>query len=328
MKEEKLIRFINGKATKEEKREIYYWLEDPESDGEIHRVFKQHWDNQKSDLVDDSKTKELLKEIHNKIIGAKNKEFPIFRYLNQMGRIAATFLLVVFCLYFLREGFLYEKPEEPMSPLTSVMVERTAKAGEKLAITLPDKSRVILNSLSTISFPSDFGRSSREMVLKGEAFFEVQQDRDLPFKVVSMGVTTTALGTSFNIQGRGGELRVSLATGRVLVSNTDMELELMPGEMATKSKEEYKGLTKSRFSEENLLWKEGEIRFSSTPVGGIFKKLADWYGVEFKFEGEIDQSRRISGLFKNESLEDILTGLGYSLEFDYKIKDKEVTIKK
>lgn len=50
-------------------------------------------------------------------------------------------------------------------------------------VTLPDSSRVWLNSMSSLSYASDYGSGNRDVYLKGEAYFEVEKNRKLPFIV-------------------------------------------------------------------------------------------------------------------------------------------------
>ncbi|WP_114748985.1 FecR domain-containing protein [Pleomorphovibrio marinus] len=328
MKEDKLIRFLNGQASEEERMEVYEWLQHPEAEREVQRIFKTRWEANSEKELYETKAQELLKNIHMRAFRPNKKQSWFFSPLAQWSRVAATFLLVGFCLFYLREGIRYQKPEVAEPSQTFRTIERTASAGEKLKITLPDRSRVIVNSLSTISFPSNFGKFSRELVLDGEAFFEVEENMDLPFTVTSGTVTTVALGTSFNILNRGEEVKVALTHGKVLVSDNGIKLELIPGEMASWIDTDGRGLVKSRFSEEEVtLWKEGKISFSGKSVEDIFERLSLWYGVSFNFEGRLDFQRKLTGRFSNESLEDVLTGLGYTLDFEFKIIDKEVTIK-
>lgn len=74
-----------------------------------------------------------------------------------------------------------------------------APQGTNSRISLPDGSQVWLNAGSTLNYRSDFNRSSRDIGLSGEAYFEVARNADLPFRVQARGCTFTVLGTRFNI---------------------------------------------------------------------------------------------------------------------------------
>ncbi len=83
---------------------------------------------------------------------------------------------------------------------------------------LPDGSRVWVNQNTHIEYPKQFAGDVRKVTLKGEAFFEVAKNPSKPFIITSGDITTTVLGTSFNVKaysGNGAEVRVR--TGKVRV---------------------------------------------------------------------------------------------------------------
>src|SRR5690606_18082388 len=80
------------------------------------------------------------------------------------------------------------------------VISLEAPLGIKLTKVLPDGSKVTLNSNSSISYTEGFTESTREIKLKGEAFFQVTKDPARPFIVHTGNIATTALGTSFNIR--------------------------------------------------------------------------------------------------------------------------------
>lgn len=74
-------------------------------------------------------------------------------------------------------------------------------------IHLPDGSTVLLNEGSKLDFGNDFNTGSRQVVLTGEAYFDIKHDERRPFVVHTGKVYTTVLGTAFNIRawpGQGG----------------------------------------------------------------------------------------------------------------------------
>src|SRR5690606_27701037 len=140
----------------------------------------------------------------------------IFR-LNFILRIAAVLLLV------LGLGITVETliPEETTTrPAEIVSFEEfTTPPGVKSSITLGDGSKVLLNSGSSLKYVKGFGTDLREVFLVGEAFFEVSRDSIRPFIVRTGEISTTALGTSFNIEAYKDEnLNISLLTGKVAVA--------------------------------------------------------------------------------------------------------------
>ena len=86
-------------------------------------------------------------------------------------------------------------------------------------IQLVDGSTVTLEPFSTLKYPTQFLKKQREVVLKGEAFFNIARDTTKPFVVYANETITKVLGTSFTIKAFEGEKEVEVAvkTGKVAV---------------------------------------------------------------------------------------------------------------
>ncbi|UII19350.1 FecR family protein [Fulvivirga ligni] len=214
------------------------------------------------------------------------------------------------------------------APAISQVVKQNP-VGQKSKVSLPDGSKVWLNSDSRISYPSEF-QDERIIQLEGEAFFEVVKDPSKPFRVNAGGVITTALGTSFNINAfnENESIDVMLVTGKVTVANEDNANELLyisPGEQATYLKAEH-SLKKSRYNLHDLLWKDGIISFEKADFNTIKLTLERWYGIKINSQ---NNSRRLSytGDFDNQSLERVLERMAFSERFTFQIEGKNVNIK-
>tara|TARA_R110001592_G_scaffold105385_3_gene296271 strand:+ start:4093 stop:5082 length:990 start_codon:yes stop_codon:yes gene_type:complete len=328
LEEEKLIRFLNNHTTPKENREVLDWLSKADSEDKFFRMLHENWNSEETDKVSKLKQEQILGNIHHATLKSSKapKGKQVFHQFFKFSKVAATFLLFIFSVYFLYEGIVLKEDQVEMTGIPVVEIRKQTTAGEKLRLTLPDGSAVIVNSLSTITFSSDFGSSNREIALEGEAFFSVAPNKNLPFKVKTGPVITTALGTAFNAYARDEGVKISLTEGKVNVTKEEQLLTLMPGEMATAQQNGFSDLSKGKFDPaQTTLWKEGKIRFKSKPFKEILQSLETWYGV--RFEMKRDENRKVSGLFNNESLEDILTGLSFSLDFDYQINQKNVVIK-
>ena len=80
--------------------------------------------------------------------------------------------------------------------------------GSVIRYELPDHSVVWLNAGSTLRYPTTFKKDNRLVELKGEAYFEVQADKDRPFYVnTPNGLSVYVYGTKFNVALRKKVLR-------------------------------------------------------------------------------------------------------------------------
>ena len=76
----------------------------------------------------------------------------------------------------------------------------TTKYGSKTDIQLPDGSKVWLNSGSSLKYDKQFGKELREVVLSGEAFFDVVRNAEKPFIIHTTNMDIKVLGTRFNVK--------------------------------------------------------------------------------------------------------------------------------
>lgn len=239
--------------------------------------------------------------------------------------MAASYLLLLLSSYFLFQ--LWSTTERPKPQELKAIYERTTPAGKKMKLQLPDQTTVVLNSLSAIQFDADFSKTHRIVELKGEAYFEIKPDKNLPFVVQTGGVYTTALGTAFNVRSKEGKVSVSLTEGRVSVLYDQNEVTLNPGQAAIFDPGSENGLKLDTFDPVAVTaWKEGKIFFKSKTLGQILEDLEDWYGVEFDIKEDVDLKRKVTGIIDNNDLENIMTGLSFALDLEYSINGNQVTV--
>jgi ferric-dicitrate binding protein FerR (iron transport regulator) len=249
-----------------------------------------------------------------------NKFSPIWR--------VAAVLLVFFGLAYL---FFHQVDQlEPQGEEEPIYAVHQTEKGTKSTFKLPDGSSVRLNSGSELRYIKKFEGDSRTVLLKGEAFFEVVQDKSKPFIVRTDNFLTTALGTSFNVNAFPGKnIQVSLVTGKVTVediSQQDSAVTLEKGESAFIN-QDLQTITKENFDMEKVLaWTDGTILFDGTPVDEAVRILENWFGVRIFVKSNPNKKLRLYGKFRNETLKNILEGLSHSVDFDFTIQDKEVTI--
>ncbi|MCI5707043.1 MAG: FecR domain-containing protein [Odoribacter sp.] len=162
--------------------------------------------------------------------------------------------------------------------------------GKTWQFMLADSSRVYVNANSRLVFPENFdGQQERRIHLEyGEAYFEVTKDAEKPF-IVSVGETeTTVYGTEFNINGyQPDSPKTTLIQGSVgmKVVGDVKEIRLKPGQQG--QLDEAGTLVAKEVDWETLVaWKENIFFFRNAALEEIASRLADWYGVEFRFSRE------------------------------------------
>src|ERR1700722_933461 len=97
--------------------------------------------------------------------------------------------------------------------------EVLAKAGARTRLVLPDGTRVWLNSNSKLRYGNGFNSSDREVVLEGEAFFDVVKNAAHPFIVHATSLDIEVLGTSFEVKSypQDATIEATLLSGAIEV---------------------------------------------------------------------------------------------------------------
>jgi ferric-dicitrate binding protein FerR (iron transport regulator) len=162
----------------------------------------------------------------------------------------------------------------------------TTPKGGQYQVTLPDGSKVWLNSISSIKFPVNFSSlKERRVELTGEAYFEVAHNKALPFRVTTGKQVVEVLGTHFNINAYRDEpnTKATLLEGSVKVTDGNNTAILKPGQQA-----ELAG--NINISEANVdeivAWKNGYFRFEDKKLEDIMRVIARWYDIKVVFLDE------------------------------------------
>ncbi len=222
---------------------------------------------------------------------------------------------------------LFFRSNPTQQPITT-LVQQTIPRGQKQTIYLPDGTSVKLNSESTIRYDKNFYQGTREVYLSGEAYFEVAHDTLRPFVVYANGIETKVLGTAFNLKAYPDEnnVAVALVHGKVEVSKSnDFSEMLMPTQMLSFDSSSDVIEIKPFDSIEIVGWKDWVLFFKDADFNEIKYKLERWYNVKIEVRGSL-KGKAFSGKFTNDSLEEVLNGIGFSLHFQHEISDGIVTI--
>lgn len=167
------------------------------------------------------------------------------------------------------------------------LVEYNVPMGERGELTLPDGTKVQINSESSIIYPKSFRGDTRTVYLSGEANFDVHKDKKHPFIVKTSLLAVRALGTKFNIQAYSEDRKTitTLENGKVQISSLlipDSCFILTPGEQL-----EYNHLTRNyekRKIDATITsgWIRGELNFIDCHLSDILNTLGRHYNVEIK----------------------------------------------
>ncbi|MEQ6121608.1 FecR domain-containing protein [Reichenbachiella sp. MALMAid0571] len=297
-------------------RNLILTLRNKNEDNEIDEDAKNIWSNLQPIVRG-----ETLSQTNRKSVEPKQSK------LSLLWKIAASVVLIIG----LSLWTLDLQKKDPVVLNHTSGIEKSTPKGVKSTVTLKDGSTVVLNSESTISYHSNYGDSIREITLVGEAFFEVAKNPNKPFIVKTGNISTTALGTSFNISSypECQTVTVSLATGKVKVNNTNSKIDsyfLTPGEQIKYQKSTHSFIKSRNKDDEAFLWKDGILSFNQADLAQITQKLERWYGVSVDVSVQPKSVVDYDGIFNNQSMSNVLKAMSFSLNFDYRIEEKNIKI--
>ena len=201
--------------------------------------------------------------------------------------------------------------------------------GGEYHFTLADGTMVWLNSSSQLIFPTRFTGNTREVLVEGEVYFDVQHDESKPFIVRVNDVSVQVLGTKFCISAypENEGVMTTLVQGAVQVMSGDNQVVLKPGYQAVV--DPHAGTISQRAVELSLYtsWVRGIFEYENMELKDIVVQLARWYDVQFTFSAPEYKERRFTGVIrKYEDLNDVLDMIEKTTNVKFIVHGRNVTI--
>ena len=178
---------------------------------------------------------------------------------------------------------VYHKSEEKTTEVVYNKLE--VPRGGECMIKLDDGTKVWVNAETKLKYPVAFVGDRREVVLDGEAFFDVAKN-EKPFIVKTSFGDVRVLGTAFGISAYASEPEsyTTLVRGKVSVEREGLKpVVIIPGEHVVTSKDG-KMIKQQVDVEEFVGWKDGIYVFKEKSLGEIMKTLERWYNISVDFQ--------------------------------------------
>ena len=178
---------------------------------------------------------------------------------------------------------VYHKSEEKTTEVVYNKLE--VPRGGECMIKLDDGTKVWVNAETKLKYPVVFVGDRREVVLEGEAFFDVAKN-EKPFIVKTSFGDVRVLGTAFGISAYASEPEsyTTLVRGKVSVEREGIKpVVILPGEQVVTFKDG-KMIKQEVDVEEFVGWKDGIYVFKEKSLGEIMKTLERWYNISVDFQ--------------------------------------------
>jgi ferric-dicitrate binding protein FerR (iron transport regulator) len=322
------------------------------------------------EIIEDANIKEVIlagkwednskewEELINVItIPKRNITLPRKTFYLTFG-IAASIVLLLGISF----GLLYDRIIQKDSRMPDGYTFIFSPRGQRTRIILPDQTKVWLNSESSIRYPVNYNQKTREVQIKGEAFFKVHKDPKKPFLVYANEIKVKVYGTSFNIKAFPNEkyIETTLIEGKLSITLQDKskkageEIFLKPNEkciykralesqsqissnkeVAKESKtavinehtssivtEPIINLAKNINTDKEVSWKDGELIFRDETFEELAIKLERWYDMKIHFEDNKIKNYKFTGAFDKETINQAIEALKLSSQQSFQYEIK------
>lgn len=326
---ELVSRYLTGEVSPEESERVEAWLaEDPDrwalltevrdakgnaelSDSAIERAREEVWTRLEGELGHTGR-------LSGKMRGRPNISVPEFALSSQRSwRTGGLLVAALVCaavagtsltVYLLRS----HSPARP----EAIRIATTAP-GQRAKFRLPDGTQVMLGVASELRYPAALASGSREMSLKGEAYFAVIHDERRPFIVHAGGLVAKDLGTEFTVRAYPEDVsaRVVVREGRVAIRGAS---QTVPGRVVAPGQLGRVGVGHEVTIEpadtaEYFAWTEGRLILDRVPLREALPQLGRWFDLDFRLADSTLGEVPLSAMLKTQPTTDVLNNLAASL---------------
>ena len=298
MEEEQIFRYLNGDTTQSEDKEVEAWLQGSAEHLEQFKKWQQIWEATSKIQVPDVEITKVWDNIdartlnHAKEIFITTKAPKTIRQTWYYAAASVSILLLVGLWFWLGQ---FGKVEWHAQEITALR-------------TLSDGTKVWLAPNSQLVYPEAFAGSTREVNLKGKAFFEVAKDTEKPFLVNGNETQIKVLGTQFMAINNASNEQVVLQEGKVAFyekAKTEQQVILAPSEQAIFNKQKG-GISKSAIHNGNMLaWKTKQLVFDATSLQEVFSLLEEVYNIQIEYDTAKFSACLLTASFNQEPIEQV-----------------------
>lgn len=298
----RMTKYISNELSHEEQLAFEEWADN--MDG------KKLFNNMNEDLkkIDEANfsskktTDQAWSELYSKITSTEKNIPTEIRRISPMKlfyRIAAV-LLIVFGMSWV---FMQLTNKNELELITEY---------SQSDITLPDGSIVHLNANSKLIYPKSFENETRNVVLVGEAFFNIVSNPNQPFIISANNAEIKVLGTSFNVIAyeENNRVEVLVESGIVsLASKFDIENSLLleEGEYGILNQNE---LEEVILTDPNYLsWKNKIIDFREEKLEEVINVINHTYGTNISLDSDIVKNLKLTSKYDNIQLDTIIESI-------------------
>lgn len=287
-----LAKHFSGEANAEETQLVEEWKL---QHAEEYAVMSEAWQTADKNLLEglEFKTfdhKTAWTKVDEQLVDEKKIKVIKMQFYRRVAAACAVLLVGFAGFWLLNQGPTFKN------------IANTDDAPKE--ISLPDGSTVWLAANSTLDYQEDF-KNERNLILDGEAFFDVARDETHPFIISTKFGEIEVLGTAFNVNVTKKGTEVGVDHGRVAVRNENGEEEITVGESVVANGE---GVSEIASADVNFdSWKTGVFDFDNMSLNNVVDLLNKHYATKVELiSSDKGESEVLNGTFAEAPIEDII----------------------
>ena len=348
-----LVRYLADECSEQEKRSIERWIasdakfreevaylrkiwaasSEKKEDWDVEKAWERFWGYDARFIKKERYQKaanihklpgRIDRDLQSKPLRRRDQ---IYKWATLITAIAAGIII----------GFLFFQPaNNPSIPVKPAMRIINARKGEKIHLVLADGTKILLNADSRLKIPRHFSDSTRDVYLKGEAYFEVAHKKNQPFRVHAGNTVTRDLSTRFVVMSYPGSkgTRVIVTEGKVAMHNSDTHAKSSHGRaiissnhIGTMKEDGTIGVTRVKNILNWMGWTEGKLVFNNTPLVQVIPQLDRWYDLNITLKDSTIAARRLTATYVDrQPMGEVLDAIALSLDLKYSLKDRSVVM--
>ena len=319
--------YLSGEADKEMIDVLFRWKDASDENATLFEELSVAWGSCFADYNSLAKSKEKVLKKVLRLSRRRRQVRPIL--------IAATIGAAVglgFLTSSVISGQRHKAIDNRILAIPSGEVTITTKPGQKSETTLPDGTKIWLNSGTTIRYPLAYGIQERNVTLEGgEIFLDVSKNENSPFKLNTSNGFIRVYGTSFDVRDYQDDATMSVTLLEGSIEHFSKEgvalAKIEPGHELLFHKSSGNMLLSECDAEGIAVWRHGEMKIEKASLSDVVLDMERWYGVDITLKGHIPVRNLYWMTIKTESLREMLTLINKITPIDYNIEGKDVTIR-
>jgi len=310
--------YLENKCSRKELEEFFNYIRKAEHDEQLRQLIRKVYTTIQKDFSTltcvDANGQLILNEPDWLKQPAREGSFKKTR-----TRLAiAVAAVAIICILWLMPG-TSSSPKKASN--ISAVTKKTTDRSELKFLLLEDSTQVWLNAASSLEFPDEFKGKTREVYLSGEAYFDVKHADKVPFIIHTGNVSTTVLGTAFNIKAYPGQksIVVSVSRGKVKVSRKNVLITTLVNGQQAKIEEKGTGIIERIIPASDISpWQQGNIVYDDEAFEDIIADMERIYNISINLQNNSIRLLNVSTSFKKE------IGVEQALQVLCKLTDTEL----